>query len=531
MCPSDHRDWYRGKHPPSCTCVDCTNERLRKLRKEAHPDYVSVCPRCGKKSLFFNGRDGIYECLNLSCKAKGRTLGEVEGNEGRRGIGEHSTSAGGGRGGHRPHKIAGGMMPNWFRALLLVFALSIVGLSLSVFLRVYIPFWILLGFSVVFSIEKWFAYLSRRHKGIGKLYRLLLNLSILSLLWLSVWSGIRLFSHQFPGDPLAGSLVFLAELVAFVWIWRVVSNNSWRWPSMRLTLFSLTVLFIVLAFAGVEPMSTYKDRSLTYVASLIETSSSSIMQVQQPTPTTRSPTVSPPSAIPTPTPRTTVPVISTGIDKKTGVYKNYYLGLVKDPDGVIGGNDCYGEFIILINNRDARNPTYSGLLEFLQRDKTDEYPYRYSIPVGGSYYGTAEDKVDLGRLKNIIDGSIQPEPPMICADFAERLHNNAEKAGLRCAYVSLDMIGYTDPYGLGMASDGGHALVVFETTDRGLVYVDDTGTSVSGGPSNCDKVVSVQVGKPYVPQSLFPDPGWESTWDSMGTVTGVFVAWDGSWNK
>jgi hypothetical protein len=109
------------------------------------------------------------------------------------------------------------------------------------------------------------------------------------------------------------------------------------------------------------------------------------------------------------------------------------------------------------------------------------------------------------------------------------LHNNAEKAGIRCAYVSLDMVGYSDPYNLGIASDAGHACNAFETTDRGLVYIDCTGNPDSGGPANNDMIVDVQIGREYIPRFVFPSGGW--TIDSMGTVTGIFMTWDGNWRN
>ncbi|MFA5760632.1 MAG: hypothetical protein WC877_02625, partial [Dehalococcoidales bacterium] len=92
------------------------------------------------------------------------------------------------------------------------------------------------------------------------------------------------------------------------------------------------------------------------------------------------------------------------------------------------------------------------------------------------------------------------------------------KAGIRCGYISLDF------------DDGvGHALNVFETIDRGLVYIDCTG--ISGyGPSNCDKIVNVKNGEHYVPISLFPEAGWSSTWGDMGIVTDIYITWDGEWN-
>jgi hypothetical protein len=205
-----------------------------------------------------------------------------------------------------------------------------------------------------------------------------------------------------------------------------------------------------------------------------------------------------------------------GFNAKTGEYKNFYLGLVDTPEGVITGEDCYGEFIVLINNKDAHNPTYAELVNFLKTDTTDEYPYQISVSFSGVYYGDAEDQIDLANIKNIIDGVAKPEIPKICADFAERLHNNAEMAGIRCGYISLD--------------SPNHALDVFETTDRGLVYIDDTGTFLYG-PDNCDKVVTLKEGQEYIPVSLFPEPGWNDTWDSLGIVSGIFITWDGTWRN
>lgn len=151
----------------------------------------------------------------------------------------------------------------WLTALLLVFSLSIAGLGISMFVGSFIPLWLLLGFSIIFSVEKWFSYQTRKHKPIGMLYRLFLNLAVLSVLGFLVWSGIKLFSHQFLFSSLIGSLVFLAELVFFIWMCRVLSKNGWRRPSMKLTIFSLMVVAVVLAFAGVQPMASYKDAAIT----------------------------------------------------------------------------------------------------------------------------------------------------------------------------------------------------------------------------------------------------------------------------
>lgn len=166
-------------------------------------------------------------------------------------------------------------------------------------------------------------------------------------------------------------------------------------------------------------------------------------------------------------------------------------------ENVMCGANCYfaggdGHRIELLNNPQAHNPSWGELRTFLANDKTDEMEYNY--------------------------------PTFVCADFAERLHNNAEEAGLRAAYVGIQLSGYTDPYGYGIPSNSGHALNAFDTTDYGLVYVDCTGLPGNiGSPCSSDKEVNIQIGKEYIPESIFPCVGWSSTWYSGGVVEEIEV--------
>jgi hypothetical protein len=121
----------------------------------------------------------------------------------------------------------------------------------------------------------------------------------------------------------------------------------------------------------------------------------------------------------------------------------------------VGGN---GEPIELTDNPNATNPTYAELVAFIEKDSTDEHPYLLSY---------------------------------VCSDFAEDVHNNAEAAGIRAAWVDIDFEG----------SNEGHALNAFETTDKGLVYIDCTGEGfeslLTGNPTSWDKVAYVKIGKEY----------------------------------
>lgn len=136
----------------------------------------------------------------------------------------------------------------------------------------------------------------------------------------------------------------------------------------------------------------------------------------------------------------------------------------------------------IVNNETATNPTWAQLSDFLIRDKTDQKDY-----VPGVY---------------------------VCEDFARDVHNNAEQAGIRAAYVVVEL-----PYGY-------HSLNAFQTVDRGLVFIDCTGREASQRrPSSCDKSVTVRLGKSYVPKSLYPECGWPTTWEDMGTILDVEIYW------
>jgi hypothetical protein len=78
----------------------------------------------------------------------------------------------------------------------------------------------------------------------------------------------------------------------------------------------------------------------------------------------------------------------------------------------------------------------------------------------------------------------------VCSDFAEMVHNNAEAAGIRAGWVSIKFRGTED----------GHAINVFETTDRGLVYIDCTNGKDTGDDDDdksWDTVAYVETGKEY----------------------------------
>ena len=92
---------------------------------------------------------------------------------------------------------------------------------------------------------------------------------------------------------------------------------------------------------------------------------------------------------------------------------------------------------------ELRNPTHKEMRGFLARDTTDANLY-----VPGEY---------------------------VCFEFATELNNNAEANGIRAAYVRIRF------------KEWAHALVAFETVDRGLIFIEP----------QSDREVELVIGEPY----------------------------------
>lgn len=114
--------------------------------------------------------------------------------------------------------------------------------------------------------------------------------------------------------------------------------------------------------------------------------------------------------------------------KSIGYDEGYIQGLI---DGVGRGYNI-------------RDPSYKEVLSFIQKDKTD-------------------------RLKYSDD--------FVCLNFAINLKTNSFNEGFRCLIVLLS---FSD-------ANIGHAIVVFNTTDKGLIYVEP----------QSDNIVTVNIGQKY----------------------------------
>ena len=96
-----------------------------------------------------------------------------------------------------------------------------------------------------------------------------------------------------------------------------------------------------------------------------------------------------------------------------------------------------GDPIKLRNNRLATNPTWQELYDFLIADMTDSKYYKPGI--------------------------------YECGHFAEDVHNNAEAAGIRTAWVGVWFVDELV----------GHAINAFYTIDHGLIYIDCQGLDLT----------------------------------------------------
>jgi len=162
------------------------------------------------------------------------------------------------------------------------------------------------------------------------------------------------------------------------------------------------------------------------------------------------------------------------------------LQLYKDTFGSVvqsGGRVPFYR-IYLRNNDAAVDPTLAEVRSFMREDITDQNDYITDV--------------------------------YMCGDFANDVHNNAEKAGIRAAFVAI-LIESDD------GSTSYHACNAFKTTDEGLIFIDCTGRQAGERtPPRSDRIVNVRLDSMYKPRFLFA-PRWRS--GSMGIIRDIQVYW------
>lgn len=102
--------------------------------------------------------------------------------------------------------------------------------------------------------------------------------------------------------------------------------------------------------------------------------------------------------------------------------------------------------------------------------------------------------------KNIYD-----ETTFNCADFSQNVINNAEKRGIRCAYV---VVNFSD-------SEDAHALIAFDTTDQGIKFFEP----------QTDEKVTLQIGKSYWADCVIPNGNYYYVREPGDTIEAYRIYW------
>lgn len=125
-----------------------------------------------------------------------------------------------------------------------------------------------------------------------------------------------------------------------------------------------------------------------------------------------------------------------------------------------------GPSLGLVSDSNIKDPTYDEMVQFITEDSTN-----YNAYIPGSY---------------------------VCEDFSQDVVANAKEQNIRAAVVHLD-----EPYGYG------HAIVCFETTDKGLYFLEPQ-LDVIFNEAEMDSMVSrgrydiqTYYGGPYVTGEYF----------------------------
>lgn len=119
-----------------------------------------------------------------------------------------------------------------------------------------------------------------------------------------------------------------------------------------------------------------------------------------------------------------------------------------------------------------KDPPYRQMMDFIREDRTDKERY-----IEGEY---------------------------VCENFSMDVCNNAEEEGIRCAYVSLWF-----PEGIG------HAIVAFNTIDKGLIYIEP----------QSDELVEPRIGKHFY-KCVIAKPGYRyEKPDYDDTIEKILVVW------
>jgi len=426
--PKRENERWASLHPPYCTCVSCAKRRVAR-------GSLRICPSCKEKSLFYNAYVGLWECLNPRCK---RVYKPRE-----RGVQSKERDVVKGRASSMRSSASSGKFDPYVDKILRCVDCG----QLFSFTAKEQRFFASKGF-----VEPMRCYGCRRAR------RKQFNKSTVNV------NHVRVKSRQKKrtGVVVTITLLLLGGVFIF-WLTNGFSPDT-EPPSIPILVSPQNQLItenhvITLEWSKVEDSSAVKYEvqvgdndtfaNLCFVGDKIKTCSTLTSRLDDGIYYWR------------------VRAIDGAGNTSSWSQTRQFWCYTQPPYAKTFG----GQRINLINNWDAKDPTWQQLVSFLEADKTDSKAYAiFSFP---------------------------------CGAFAEEVHNNSEAAGIKAAWVALD---FRD-------KSGGHALNAFKTTDRGLVYIDCTGEDImsfrvprlppilsqrtTSPPVERDKVAYVEVGKQY----------------------------------
>jgi len=244
------------------------------------------CKKCGKKSLWFNPSVGKYQCLNHKCRWECTPE-------------EFANTPDFGKDKSKPPVFQEFGIPVWVVRTLesRTFWTSVGIISIVLWLALWLYFryddilttTIAICMPISFLVAMKFLLrrfvrqyaviaASLRHyktkagtsnwrrRIVGSSWlRLIVIIAIIAGLVIVPWVGYRLFTHQ--TDPVIGTITFLFAFGLFVWLIRLLNSSRQmsRKPGFKLVFFSLLGIALVCAFAGIEPLTTYKNISFDFI--------------------------------------------------------------------------------------------------------------------------------------------------------------------------------------------------------------------------------------------------------------------------
>lgn len=101
-------------------------------------------------------------------------------------------------------------------------------------------------------------------------HKLFLSLLVIAGLVDIMRRGYTLFTHQ--TDPIKNTIILLVEVGLWFWIVAILRSRRYRYrkPKFKLVFIAVIAITLVCAFAGIEPLSSYKDNLFNSVSDYLE---------------------------------------------------------------------------------------------------------------------------------------------------------------------------------------------------------------------------------------------------------------------